>query len=126
MPSAVPNFGARLATRLASWAPALPSWRPRRNAVPTAAAPDAKSSLAGPLIAFEHLRQPVWRPRDYTAFANEGFMQNAIVYRCVRMIAECSAHVPLILYDGDQEVESHPLAALMRRPNDREAWPDFM
>jgi phage portal protein BeeE len=27
-------------------------------------------------------------------------MQNAIVYRCVRMIAEAAASVPLCLYDG--------------------------
>ncbi|MGE0699678.1 MAG: phage portal protein [Hyphomicrobiaceae bacterium] len=85
-----------------------------------------KSSRAGPLIAFEHLRRPVWTPRDYTAFANEGFMQNAIVYRCVRMIAECSAYVPLLLYVGDEESEHHPLKTLIRRPNGHETWPDFM
>lgn len=87
---------------------------------------DQKASATGPLIAFEHLRQPVWTPRDYTAFANEGFMQNAIVYRCVRMIAECVATVPLLLYDGDQEIEDHPLKDLLRRPNPHETFPDFM
>ena len=49
---------------------------------PTATPPvEAKASSAGPLIAFESLRQPAWTPRDYAAFAREGFMGNAIVYR---------------------------------------------
>ncbi|MEZ5853957.1 MAG: phage portal protein [Hyphomicrobiaceae bacterium] len=78
------------------------------------------------MIAFEHLKRPVWTPRDYQAFANEGFMQNPIVYRCVRMIAECSAHIPLLLYDGDQEIGQHPLKGLLRKPNANQAWPEFM
>ena len=72
------------------------------------------------------MRQPVWTPRDYAAFANEGFMQNAIVYRCVRMIAECVATVPLLLYDGDQEIEDHPLKHLLRGPNGHETYPDLI
>ncbi len=87
---------------------------------------DQKASATGPLIAFEHLRRPVWTPRDYTAFANEGFMQNAIVYRCVRMIAECAGHIPLLLYAGDQEIDAHPVKDLVRRPNGHESWPEFM
>ncbi len=70
---------------------------------------NAKSSATAPLIAFESLRQPVWTPRDYHALAREGFAQNAIVYRCVRMIAEAAASVPLLLSDGDEEIEDHLL-----------------
>ena len=53
--------------------------------------PTTKSSRTGPLLSFEALRQPVWAPRDYAAFAREGFAQNAIVYRAVRMVAEAAA-----------------------------------
>ena len=42
-------------------------------------------------------------------------MQNAIVYRCVRMIAEASASVPLCLYQGDAEITAHPLLDLLAR-----------
>ncbi|MGE3066802.1 MAG: phage portal protein [Hyphomicrobiaceae bacterium] len=77
----------------------------------------AKASLAGPLVAIEGLRQPVWAPRDYAAFAREGFMQNPIVYRSVRMIAEAAASVPLLLYEGEAEIAAHPLLDLVRRPN---------
>ena len=95
-----------------------------RRAVPEGLA--LKSSAAGPLIAFDTHRRPVWTPRDYAGFAREGFMQNAVVYRCVRMIAECSAAVPLLLYDGDIEIERHAILDLLRRPNAIESGPDLM
>ena len=57
----------------------------------------------------------MWSPRDYSAFAREGFMQNAIVYRGVRMIAEAAASVPLLLYEGDVEITEHALIGLMAR-----------
>ena len=69
--------------------------------------------------------QAVWTPRDYSAFAREGFMQNAIVYRCVRMIAEAAASVPLLLYAGDDEIAGHPLLRLVSRPNPLQAGPDL-
>ena len=69
-----------------------------------------------PLVAFESVGLAQWAPRDYSAFAREGMMQNAIVYRSVRMIAEAAASVPLLLYEGDAEIESHPLLDLLKRP----------
>ena len=76
-----------------------------------------KASATAPLIAFTSNHQPVWTPRDYAAFAREGFTQNAIVYRSVRMIAEAAASVPLLLYAGANEIEDHPLLDLLRQPN---------
>jgi len=87
---------------------------------------DQKASRTGPVIAFENLRRPVWTPRDYRSFAEEGFRQNAIVYRCVEMISECAAYVPLLLYAGDHEIDEHPLKELIRRPNSHETWAEFM
>src|SRR4029453_19182865 len=76
-----------------------------------------KSSRTGPLLCFEALRSPVWAPRDYAAFAREGFAQNAIVYRAVRMVAEAAASVPLLLYEGEAEIVDHPLLDFLARPN---------
>jgi HK97 family phage portal protein len=134
MPTAASTLGARLAASIArlTTRAAGPLSRKGANgfhgadAVWASEAPTKKASATGPLIAFEHLRRPVWTPRDYTTFANEGFMQNAIVYRCVRMIAECAGHVPLLLYAGDLEIDAHPLKDLIRKPNAHEAWPEFM
>ena len=87
---------------------------------------EQKASKAGPLIAYDTLGQPVWSPRDYGAFAREGFMQNAIVYRSVRMIAEAAASIPLLLYAGSEEIETHPLLDLMRKPSADHTGPDFL
>ncbi len=87
---------------------------------------NVKASRAGPLIAYDNLGQPVWSPRDYGAFAREGFMQNAIVYRSVRMIAEAAASIPLLLYAGSEEIETHPLLDLMRKPSADHTGTDFL
>lgn len=98
--------------------------RPRAPAAEVAAreAPVAerKASRAA-LFAVSGLGRPAWTPRDYTALAREGFQRNAVVHRCVRLIAESAASVPLLLRDGRREYDAHPLLALLARPNPREA-----
>jgi len=77
----------------------------------------ATKSTGGPLIAIENLGQPVWTPRDFAAFAREGLMQNPVVYRCVRMIAEAAASVPLRTRSADvMTSDDHPLAELLAAP----------
>ena len=73
----------------------------------------------------ETLGRPVWSPRDYQAFAREGCMQNPIVYRSVRMIAEAAASIPLLVYEGAHEHETHPLLDLIRQPNAIQSSADF-
>ena len=80
-------------------------------------APERKSA---PLIALSLMGPPRWSGRDFAAFAREGVMKNAIAYRCVRMIAEGAASVPWLLYQGRQEIETHPLLALLAAPNPQE------
>lgn len=101
--------------------PAMPD-----AALRSAVAHEEKASATGPLILLETLGRPVWTPRDYEAFAREGFMQNAIVYRAVRMIAEAAASVPLLLYEGDDEQEHHPLLDLLARPSLDQTGTDFL
>lgn len=86
---------------------------------------EEKASRVGAVIALETLGRPVWTPRDYQTFAREGYMQNPIVYRSVRMIAEAAASIPLILYEGVHEHETHPLIDLIRQPNAVQTSADF-
>ena len=86
---------------------------------------EEKQSRTGALIAFAAHGQPAWTPRDYAGFAREGFGQNAVVYRCVRMIAEAAASVPLRLFDGDGELTVHPLLDLLSRPNPVQCGPEL-
>ena len=92
-----------------------------RRAAEPVRPPDAetKASAAGPLIAFESHGRPAWTPRNYTALAKEGYARNAIAYRCISLIAEASASVPWLLYDGAAEIDEHPLLSLLARPNKR-------
>jgi len=85
-----------------------------------------KASAAAPLIAVEGLGQPAWMPRDYTAFAREGMIQNPIVYRAVRMISEAAASVPFLLYEREREIDEHPLVELLRRPGPGRTATDLM
>jgi HK97 family phage portal protein len=85
-----------------------------------------KASRIGPLIAYETLGAPVWSGRDYTAYGREGYMSNAVVYRCVRMVADAAASVPLLLYDGDRELDAHPLLDLLARPTPHTTGADLL
>jgi HK97 family phage portal protein len=44
-------------------------------------------------------------------------MKNPVAYACIRKIASAAASVPWLLYDGVQELDSHPLLTLLARPN---------
>ncbi|MDJ1159036.1 phage portal protein [Chelatococcus sp. SYSU_G07232] len=85
-----------------------------------AAAPDVKASRVAPVMALYAAGRPVWTPRDYAALAREGLKRNAVVHRCVRLVAEAAAFLPLLLYEGARERDEHPLLALLARPNLRE------
>jgi HK97 family phage portal protein len=82
-------------------------------------APETKTS-SPPLIALSLMGAPRWSGRDFFTAAREGVMKNAVAYRCVRMIAEGASAVPWLIYDGRKELETHPLLALLARPNPEE------
>jgi HK97 family phage portal protein len=78
---------------------------------------ERKRSATAPLIAFHAAGQPQWTPRNYAAMAQAGFATNAIGYRCVRMIAEAAASIPLLVFEGETEHGVHPLLDLVSVPN---------
>lgn len=87
---------------------------------------EEKASRTDHLVAFNGPGTAIWSPRDYAAFAREGFAQNAIVYRSVRMISEAAASIPLLLYRGEEEVEAHPLLDLLDRPSRDQTSTDML
>ncbi len=105
-------LAARASARLRAFAPPRP--------------PDTKAWRAAPFVTIDGPRYPVHAPRDYAAFAREGFMQNPIAYRSVRMIAEAIGCMPMLLYDGDSEIEDHPLLTLVRRPSPTSTTADLL
>ncbi len=87
---------------------------------------EEKASRTDKLVAFNGPGTAIWSPRDYAAFAREGFAQNAIVYRSVRMISEAAASIPLLLYRGEEEIEAHPLLDLLHRPSRDQTSTDML
>ncbi|HEV2605251.1 MAG TPA: phage portal protein [Microvirga sp.] len=87
---------------------------------------EAKASRVGSAIAFSVLGRPVWTPRDYGALAREGFQKNPVVHRCVRLIAEATAALPLALSQRGSNAADHPLLALLARPNPRQGGAAFL
>ncbi len=86
---------------------------------------EAKASRAGPLIALSSHGRPVWSPRDYAAFAREGFQTNPVAHRAVRMIAECAASVPLDVASADAGARA-TAEQLLSRPNPRQSGPALL
>lgn len=86
----------------------------------------SRKSLAQPLsLIASAVAASGTSPRTYGHFASAGFMGNAIAHRSVRLIAETSASIDWLLYDGESEVERHDWLALLKRPNSQMAGPDF-
>jgi HK97 family phage portal protein len=82
--------------------------------------PPLEKKSGAPLIALSLQGRARWGGRDAASLARIGVMQNAIAYACVRKIAGAAASVPWLLYDGADELESHPLLTLLARPNANE------
>ena len=65
------------------------------------------------------------RSMGYADLATEGYLKNAIVYRCVNEIAKGASAVPLRLKSGDEVIESHPIMELLNRPNPLQSYSEF-
>lgn len=87
---------------------------------------ETKASRAGALIALHALRMPRWSSRTGEELTRQGYERNAIVYRCVRLIAETAASIPWLVYENGADDDAHPLARLIGRPNPNEAGPAFL
>ncbi|WOC15225.1 phage portal protein [Pseudochrobactrum sp. MP213Fo] len=76
-------------------------------------------------VALHMDAQARWTTRNYSALAQQGFMRNPIVHRCVKMITDASSTVPWLLYQGETELEEHPLLCLLRHPHETMAGTGF-
>ncbi|MBL8596318.1 MAG: phage portal protein [Devosia sp.] len=86
--------------------------------------PEAKSGHM--LMAIRDLGAPDWTRRSFPALAQEGVMRNPVVHRCVRLIAEGAARVPLVAREAGKRLEEHPLPALLRRPNPHQSGSELL
>ena len=80
-------------------------------------APEQKASATGPVMAWHGAGRVAWSPRDTVTLTRTGFSGNPVGFRCVKMIAEAAASLPLVLQDETQRFSEHPILALIKRPN---------
>jgi HK97 family phage portal protein len=79
--------------------------------------PEEKASAAGPVIAYHSQGRVAWSPRDTAALTRAGFAANPVGFRCVKLISEAAAAVPLVLEGGAGRFDTHPVLSLLARPN---------
>lgn len=87
----------------------------KRGAADTA--PAQKASAAGPVVAFQGAGRVVWSPRDTASLTRAGYTGNPVGFRCVKLLAEAAAALPLILQGATQRYDSHPILTLLGNPN---------
>jgi HK97 family phage portal protein len=85
-----------------------------------ARAPESKSSRTAQVLAFDGGGRARWTPRDFCALTRAGYINNAVVHRAVKMVAESAASIPLVIYDGVEARAAHPLGELLAHPNPKQ------
>lgn len=79
--------------------------------------PEQKASATGPVVAYHGAGRVAWSPRDVVSLTRTGFLGNPIGFRCVKLVAEAAAALPLVLQDRERRYEQHPLLSLIQHPN---------
>lgn len=95
--------------------------------------PETKDLALSNLIAWSNSGYARWSHPDYATMARRGYMSNPIVFRCIRLIAETAAAIPLLIHQtgGDSnghssgEMDQHPMLDLLVRPNPRQGGKEF-
>ena len=96
--------------------------------------PEGKASAVGPLTAGQGGRvaamaataRVAWTARDTVSLTRAGFLGNPMGFRVVRLISEAAAALPVVLEEGGQRFETHPVLALLRRPNPVQGRAEFL
>jgi HK97 family phage portal protein len=96
-----------------------------RDYIPFVRKPVAASRKEAPQVYMQNHSPHHNRNDNFKSYADEGYRQNSIVFRCVNEIANGAAAIPFKVYDGDIELDSHPLISLLQRPNPLQAGVEY-
>ena len=77
------------------------------------------------LVALQLSGEARWTQSGYSALSREGYQRNAVAYRCIRMITEAAASVPLCARRSGQCADDGPAQKLLDRPNPKHARAEF-
>ena len=103
-------------------------WNPLARIGGPKRAPETRASAVGRLIFVATGGRVLQRTEArYDVLAREGYQANAIVYRCVRKIADALKATPILVMDGEKDVtDGHPLAAVLAAPNPDQVWEELV
>lgn len=96
----------------------------RKPATPQPAI-EAKESATGAAMVMNP-GQATWTPRDYKAFAHEGYQKNVVAYQAINKIGEAVASVPPLLFRGDDEITEHAVLTLLGKPNPMQDFASYV
>ncbi|UWQ21011.1 phage portal protein [Jannaschia sp. W003] len=91
-----------------------------------AAAPERKRSAAGRVAAWGASGRPVWSARDTGTLMRLGFQTNPVGHRCVKLIAEAAAAVPVAVAGREGRFAVHPVLDRLERPNPAQGRTEFL
>ena len=86
---------------------------------------EQKASATGRVVSWGSSGRVAWSPRDTVSLTRTGFTGNPVGFRCVKLIAEAAAALPLVLQDVSCRYEEHPILDLMARPNAAQGRAEF-
>ncbi len=105
----------------------LDIFRRSTGADDSAGAPqERKASATARVVAWQGGGRVAWSARDSRSLTRTGYLGNPVAYRCVKMISEAAAALPLGVQDGEARYERHPLLALIDRPNPAQGKADLL
>ncbi|MEX0628209.1 MAG: phage portal protein [Cucumibacter sp.] len=100
----------------------MSTWLDRFTGAP---AREEKASALKSLMAI-YGGEASWTGRSFPALAIEGMARNPVVYRCVRLISESVARIPLAVEDATGRLTEHPVLALLGNPNPRHSGAELV
>ena len=77
------------------------------------------------MVGYFGIQSGAHKNYSYEDLAREGYLKNAIVYRCVNEISKGASSVPFMVKSGDTVLEQHPLIDLIQRPNPLQSYSEF-
>lgn len=71
---------------------------------------EEQKSVSSVMVALSQLGSARWGARSGEALMRDGYLRNAVAYRCVRMVAEAAASVPFVTgHEGASGLLARPL-----------------
>lgn len=71
---------------------------------------EEQKSVSSVMVALSQLGAARWGARSGEALMRDGYLRNAVAYRCVRMVAEAAASVPFVTaHEGAKQLLARPL-----------------